>query len=370
VNASEQRAKFVDRPLSASGTNGAASSNLIQDSAMISQANRTTARYPTRSIDYPSQPVYGAPVYGYPPANLAWAPTRTMVAPPPTNGPQGPPVMFASSTTAANPVSNVTAMPTAQYTSPANPYPQNGYPQNGYPQNPTYTGPAPIVPIAPNMPASFASSGTPLPPATYATGVPVQGGAPYASPNPSMMGNPYGVPGTAPASYPPGFNPAAYAGNPTAYPPNPAAYPYGYPPGYPPGYAANPYAYGSPQPNSFQSTYNQYMAWLSTQGTMFSTNMFGQKGGQASVATTGGYPYTGYPPGAVPQPTTPTPGYSAQPPQMTASSTNAYTTSPVYWGRTPPVGNFKPPIDSAGVAEATSTLNASVMPVSTGTVAR
>ncbi|MFM7930943.1 MAG: hypothetical protein ACKO9Q_24820, partial [Pirellula sp.] len=69
VNASEQRQRFVDRPLSASGTPGVATSNLIQDSAMLAQANRTTARYPTRSIDYPTQPTYGSPVYGYTSSN-------------------------------------------------------------------------------------------------------------------------------------------------------------------------------------------------------------------------------------------------------------------------------------------------------------
>ncbi|MFM8396342.1 MAG: hypothetical protein ACKOAH_00820, partial [Pirellula sp.] len=37
VNASEQRQRFVDRPLSASGTPGVATSNLIQDSAMLAQ---------------------------------------------------------------------------------------------------------------------------------------------------------------------------------------------------------------------------------------------------------------------------------------------------------------------------------------------
>jgi hypothetical protein len=378
VNASEQRAKFVDRPLSASGTSGAASSNLIQDSAMISQANRTTARYPTRSIDYPSQPVYGAPVYGYTPANLAWAPSKTMVAPPPANGSFGPPVMFASNTTPSNPVSNVTGMPPAQYTAPANAYPPNSYPPNAYPPNVANTGPAPIVPIPPNMPASFASSGAPLPPGAYANGFPVPGGVPYGSPNPTMAGNPYLDPGTAPASYPP-FNPAMYAGNPYGYAPNPAGYPPGYAPnpaGTPYGYAPNPYAYGAPQPSSFQSTYNQYMAWLSTQGSLFSTNMFSQQGGQASVATTGGFPYTGYPPGAVPQPTATTPGYTPQAPQMAGNSNGVYASSPLYWGRMPPGGSYKPPLETVGGTvgaippSAPPELNASVTPIPSGTVAR
>jgi hypothetical protein len=177
VNASEQRSKFVDRPLTASGTGLPTSGNMVQEAAMLSQANRTTAKYPTRSIDYPSQPVYGSPVYGYTASNLAWT-TKTMPAPSAVN----PAAYYASTgTTPIVPISTTVAMPAQQ--------PPVNYAAAGYPT--TYT--APVVPIATPMPASYAGAGTPIPPAMPGT-APAMAGVPY---------NPYLVPaGKAPMATP------------------------------------------------------------------------------------------------------------------------------------------------------------------------
>ncbi|MFY8071695.1 MAG: hypothetical protein ACOVNQ_08425 [Pirellula sp.] len=307
VNASEQRQRFVDRPLSASGTPGVATSNLIQDSAMLAQANRTTARYPTRSIDYPTQPTYGSPVYGYTSSNATWNTPVVMAPPPPMSPPQysarqaaiapivpivsqtavpsSPPV-YAGTGTPIPPPSGVPTMPFAYPAAPAgqpsygyNGYPQQGYPQQGYPQPSFASNPSPPYPYAINPYAA-----NPYPPNPYAN-----------NPNPPnpYVGNPYAA------------NP--YAANP--YAANP--------------YAANPYAA------------NPYAAWYARQGTLFPTTLFGTTGGQASMVS-GGYPYTGYPPGAVPPSTStygyPSTGYGA--PRMANNPLGVSSNAPNYLGRT------------------------------------
>ena len=261
TNASEQRQKFVDRPLSASGTASVASSNLIQDSAMLAQANRTTARYPTRSIDYPTRPTYGSPVYGYTAQNTTWnAPVTLSPPPPPTP---------------------------SQYTA-------------------RQAASAPIVPIlsqtsTPSYPPLYAGTGTPIPPAS---GPPT---FPYAYPSPT---------------YPPSSAPApTYAAGPPvngyAYPQPPAGYPQA---GYPQGNFGYP-NYGYPN--------NAYAAWYTRQGTLFPTTLFGTTAGQSSLVS-GGYPYKGYPPGAVPSAPTNTYGQ----PRLATNPMGVSSNAPNYLGRT------------------------------------
>lgn len=261
INASEQRQKFVDRPLSANGTPGVASSNLIQDSAMLAQANRTTARYPTRSIDYPTNPTYGSPVYGYTAQNTTWNAPVTLTPPPPPTA--------------------------AQYTA-------------------RQTATAPIVPIvsqttAPSYPPVYAGTGTPIPPAS----------------GPAMM--PYQAPSIPPPTY---AGPAV---------PNGYAYPQaGYPQA---GYASNGYpAAGYPPMNYGVPSYgypaNAYAAWYARQGTLFPTTLFGATAGQSSLVS-GGYPYTGYPPGAVPSATS-----TYGQPRVATNPMGVSSNAPNYWGRT------------------------------------
>ena len=289
VNASEQRQRFVDRPLSASATPGVATSNLVQDSAMLAQANRTTARYPTRAIDYPAQPKYGSPVYGYTSSNTTWNAPVTLAPPPPMTVPQ------------------YTARQTAT---------------------------APIIPIAsqtaaPAYPPMYAGTGTPIPPPSGPPSMPSIYGSPAAPggyPTPAYPGYPTGAP-TVPPLYAASPNPQAgypypqagypQAGYPQAGYPQ-AGYPYpqaGYPgyPGYPP---------------------NGYAAWYAQQGALFPTTMFSTNGGQASMAS-GGYPYKGYPPGAVPPPTSGysygAPGYGA--PRVASGPLGVSSNAPNFLGR-------------------------------------
>ena len=296
VNASEQRQRFVDRPVSASGTPGVASSNLIQDSAMLAQANRTTARYPTRSIDYPAQPTYGSPVYGYTASNTTWNAPVT-IAPPPAMSAQQYAVRQAA-TAPIVPISSQTTAPT-------------------YP--PVYAGTGtPIPPPSgpPSMPPYPAAS---YPPSTYAAAPPPSGYQPA----------PYGYPQ---AGYPQaGYPQAGYpqAGYPQAgYPPTAYGYPQaGYPPA---GYPPNPYGY---PPSPYGA--NAYAAWYMRQGALFPTTMFGTTAGQSSMVS-GGYPYTGYPPGAVPPAPSsygyPTSSYGA--PQVASNPMGVSSNAPNYWGRT------------------------------------
>ncbi|MFM8573495.1 MAG: hypothetical protein ACKOAU_18010 [Pirellula sp.] len=297
TNASEQRQRFVDRPLSASGTPGVASSNLIQDSAMLAQANRTTARYPTRSIDYPTQPTYGSPVYGYTASNATWnAPVTLMPPPPPVTAPQ-----YTARQAAAAPIVPIVAQ---------TPVPQTP---------PVYAGTGTPIPPAsgpPTIPYMYPPTGYTQP--TYA-----------AAPPPPPTGYAYPQLNYAQPPYPP----ATYAQAPNPQVPYPQApYPtmnYGYPanPYAPNPYAANPYA-----ANPYAA--NPYAAWYARQGTLFPTTMFGTTGGQSSMVS-GGYPYTGYPPGAVPPPTSSygygAPGYSA--PRVANNPLGVSSNAPNYWGR-------------------------------------
>ena len=299
VNASEQRQRFVDRPLSASATPGVATSNLVQDSAMLAQANRTTARYPTRSIDYPTQPKYGSPVYGYTSSNTTWNTPVTLAPPPPMTVPQ------------------YTARQTAS---------------------------APIIPIAsqtaaPAYPPMYAGTGTPIPPPSGPPTMPSVYGSPTAPggyPNPAYPGYPTGAP-TVPPLYAATPNPQAgypQAGYPMAGYPYPQA---GYPQaGYPYPQAGYPQA-GYPQtgyPGYPGYPPNGYAAWYAQQGALFPTTMFSTNGGQASMAS-GGYPYKGYPPGAVPPPTSGysygAPGYGA--PRVASGPLGVSSNAPNFLGR-------------------------------------
>lgn len=299
VNASEQRQRFVDRPLSASATPGVATSNLVQDSAMLAQANRTTARYPTRSIDYPTQPKYGSPVYGYTSSNTTWNTPVTLAPPPPMTVPQ------------------YTARQTAS---------------------------APIIPIAsqtaaPAYPPMYAGTGTPIPPPSGPPTMPSVYGSPAAPggyPNPAYPGYPTGAP-TVPPLYAASPNPQA------GYPYPQAGYPQaGYPQaGYPYPQAGYPQA-GYPQagyPGYPGYPPNGYAAWYAQQGALFPTTMFSTNGGQASMAS-GGYPYKGYPPGAVPPPTSGysygAPGYGSTPygaPRVASGPLGVSSNAPNFLGR-------------------------------------
>lgn len=296
VNATEQRSRFVDRPLSANPNAPISSSNLVQYSANIAQANRTSARYPTRSIDYPSQTVYGAPVYGNTPSALAWSTPKTMIPPPMTV-----PASYASSST---PVAGQYVA--GQYNVAA------GYPNNSMAPAaaPNQISSAPIVPIpqtTTGLPPAYAGAGSPLP--TYAA-------APAGTP-------PYGIAYGQPQYGQPQYGQPQYGAPPfgtqgptmTGYPPSP--------------YYANAY-----NPNSY------YPSWLTSQGSLFSTNWFTQRGGTASMTTTGGYPYTGYPPGAYPQPSGTVPGYNSPTnytvPQLASNNLGYSSNSPNFWGRTTP----------------------------------
>jgi len=299
VNASEQRQRFVDRPLSASATPGVATSNLVQDSAMLAQANRTTARYPTRAIDYPTQPKYGSPVYGYTSSNTTWNTPVTLAPPPPMTVPQ------------------YTARQTAS---------------------------APIIPIAsqtaaPAYPPMYAGTGTPIPPPSGPPTMPSVYGSPAAPggyPNPAYPGYPTGAP-TVPPLYAASPNPQA------GYPYPQAGYPQaGYPQaGYPYPQAGYPQA-GYPQagyPGYPGYPPNGYAAWYAQQGALFPTTMFSTNGGQASMAS-GGYPYKGYPPGAVPPPTSGysygAPGYGSTPygaPRVASGPLGVSSNAPNFLGR-------------------------------------
>lgn len=228
---------------------------------MLAQANRTTARYPTRSIDYPTNPTYGSPVYGYTAQNTTWNAPVTLTPPPPPTA--------------------------AQYTA-------------------RQTATAPIVPIvsqttAPSYPPVYAGTGTPIPPAS----------------GPAMM--PYQAPSMPPPTY---AGPAV---------PNGYAYPQaGYPQA---GYASNGYpAAGYPPMNYGVPSYgypaNAYAAWYARQGTLFPTTLFGATAGQSSLVS-GGYPYTGYPPGAVPSATS-----TYGQPRVATNPMGVSSNAPNYWGRT------------------------------------
>lgn len=319
VNASEQRARFVDRPLTAgtasTGTATAASSNLIQESAMLAQANRTTARYPTRAIDYPSTPTYGSPVYGYTASNATWNSPVTLVPPP----------------AGTAPVVNVANSPTQLPQANAGGYSTTSYAAPQYAQAPQYSQ-APIVPIVnpyatPVGGQSYAGTGVPIPPPSGPpTMPPIPGMVPQGTYAQGGYGNvPYG---TNPNPYGYGYPVAGYPTAPYPQAPYPQA---GYPaPGY--GY---PGPYGAP-PMYGQNTWANTMAaytpsWLYSQGSMFPSNMFTAQGGQSSM-TTGGYPYKGYPPGAYPTPSGASMGY-VPPPRMASNPVGVSSNAPNFIGR-------------------------------------
>ena len=335
VNASEQRSRFVDRPLTAgtasTGTATAASSNLIQESAMLAQANRTTARYPTRPIDYPSTPTYGSPVYGYTASNATW----------------NSPVTFVPPAAGAAPVMNVANSPAQLPTANAGGYSTTSYAAPQVSQVPQYSQ-APIVPIVnpyatPVGGQSYAGTGVPIPPPSGPpTMPPIPGLAPQGTYAQGGYGNapygnaPYGnVPyGTNPNPYGYGYPMAGYPTAPYPSAPYPSApYPQaGYaPPGV--GYPPNPYGY---PPGYGQNTWANTMAaytpsWLYSQGSMFPSNMFTAQGGQSSM-TTGGYPYKGYPPGAYPTPSGASMGYVPAP-RMASNPVGVSSNAPNFIGR-------------------------------------
>ncbi|MBU6238961.1 MAG: hypothetical protein KGQ51_14150 [Planctomycetes bacterium] len=263
VNASEQRAKFVDRPLTSPPSAGPMASNLVQESAMVAQASRTSARYPTRSIDYPSAN-YGSPTYAYTSPTVAWSAPRTLVPSPTTTvANSGVPATNASYSYAASPPANT--MPTSV----------------GAPPNSIIVGNGTV----------YSSALVPVPSALVASN-------PMATPTiPAPMNNTFGYP--ANPNYPYAYAP--YGSAPTAYPPY-AAYPYG----------ANPYA-----------------SWMTSTGTLFSTNMF-QTQSTAPVANTAMVPNNPAYASNAPNfwgrsaPTTMPPTFGTYPPTVNASGTTGY----------------------------------------------
>lgn len=232
VNASEQRARFVDRPLTSDPSDGPKLSNLVQESAMVAQANRTSARYATRSIDY------GTPSFAMGASPALWTAPQTLVPP-------GPP-SAASSQVPATMASYATAMPPTTIASP----PSSILVGNGV----TYS--AALVPVpSPNLAYNPIASAPN--PAFYAG----QLAPPAAGPSALVAMGPTPQNGMPP--YPP-----------NGYPPNgypPAGYP---PAGYPPG--ANAAA-----PSSF--------AWLTGNQTLFPTTMFSTQSA-STMPTPGGAP--------------------------------------------------------------------------------
>jgi hypothetical protein len=194
VNASEQRAKFVDRPLSSPPGAGPMASNLIQESAMVAQATRT-ARYPTRSIDYPNSP-YGSPTYANGSPTIAISAPRTLV-PPPYTGSTGAsvnatPVSYAYSAQPANAVASaqVNAPPTSivvgngvTYSSALVPVPSALVASNPMVTNPIVTNPMLANPQYPVAPLPVPGQVAPNPYAGYPYGMPPpQTPAPTSSP--------------------------------------------------------------------------------------------------------------------------------------------------------------------------------------------
>jgi len=180
VNASEQRAKFMDRPLSSPPSAGPMASNIVQESAMVAQASRTSARYPTRSIDYPSN-AYGSPTY-------AWSAPQTLVPSPTTVANSGVPTTAVSY--------NYTASPQTTFTSP----PAMGVPPSSIVVGNGVTYSSALVPVPSALVASNPTVLTQSPPNPQPNAYqpyaypPYQpyamapyGSNPYAAPNASWM---------------------------------------------------------------------------------------------------------------------------------------------------------------------------------------
>lgn len=279
VNASEQRAKFVDRPLTSPPSSGPMASNIVQESAMVAQASRTSARYPTRSIDYPST-TYGSPTYAYTSPTVAWSAPRTLVPSPATSvANSGVPATNASYSYVATPAANT--MPTSVGTPPNSIIVGNGT---------VYS--SALVPV----PSALVASNPMVPvPTNNVVGTPSYSYNPYAyAPNGGYAPN-----GAVPTAYPPtAYPPTAYA--PTAYA----------------QYGMNPYAtspYASP-----------YSSWGTSTGSLFSSNMFQtQSRSTAPVANTAMVPNT--------------PAYASNAPNFWGRS--APTTMPPTWGTYPPTVN-------------------------------
>ncbi len=297
VNASEQRGKFVDRPLTSPPSAGPMASNLVQESAMVAQASRTSARFPTRSIDYPSSP-YGSPSYAYHSPTIAWNAPQTLVPSPATTvGSSGVPATPVSYTYAAS--SPSTSAATSSATAP----PSSIVVGNGV----TYS--TALVPVPS---AWVASNPTIVPPTVNATatggspamGVPANPYPPYAYQPPPAQTNPFAANPYAPNPY--WGNP--YWGNPYAANPY-AANPYGMNP-----YAGAPYG----MPPSSNSPYS----WMYSTGTLYSANLFQTRPPSSMPATSSA---------AVPS----TQAYASNAPNFWGRT--APTTMPPTWGTYPPI---------------------------------
>lgn len=224
VNASEQRGKFVDRPLTSPPSAGPMASNLVQESAMVAAASRTSARYPTRSIDYPSPPngasVYGSPTYAYASPTMAWSSPRTLVPSPAT-------AVNVAGTIPATPASYSSVSPSVASSSAA-----------------------PPSSIVVGNGVTYRSDLVPVPSAWMASNPTIVNPASTGSPTVSHPGYPLPAP-------------PVVAGQP--YPGQP--YPVGV--GWPNAYAGNPYGTA---PSSMNTS--PYTSWLYSTGSLYSTNMF------------------------------------------------------------------------------------------------
>jgi hypothetical protein len=287
VNASEQRTKFVDRPLTANPSAGPMASNLVQESAMVAQANRTSARYATRSIDYPASSSYGSPMYAIAPSNATWSAPRTLAPPPPMS--QG------VSGVAAMPASYVNPSQTFANATPSSP-PESIVVGNGI----TYS--SALVPVPS---AWVASNPTPVPNAAFPNATA------FAGPTQPMANAPY-------YGYPQGYPQATAMGYPTANPY--AANPY----------AANPYA---PNPYGAPNTASNPYAWLTSSGTLFSTNLFANRStGTTAVPGASALPNASAYTSNAPVPSKPSaqagaaayPGTYLYPPTVNSTNTAAY----------------------------------------------
>jgi len=165
---SEQRTKYVDRPISSlppggntissipisnPGTSNVYNTNVIQQGAMVAQANRNTNQLPTRPIQYPTNNgaypgnasfLANAPSPYYPPASSTYGMNQPM-------GNGGTSVAQAAPSSASSSTTLIPAVPVLPgynanaYPNPyaANPYLANGYQQPGYYQTAS-TAPIPI----------------------------------------------------------------------------------------------------------------------------------------------------------------------------------------------------------------------------------
>lgn len=280
VNASEQRSKFVDRPLSSPPGAGPMASNMVQESAMVAQATRTSARYPTRSIDYPTP--YGSPTFASASPTIAMSAPRTLVPPPYTP--------TANASVNATPVS----------------FAYNAQPANSGVAMPTNAPPTSIV-VGNGV--TYSSALVPVPSALVASNPMVNGPVVTGTPYP---GTPLPMPGqVAPVTNAPmGVMPMAAAPNPYGNPY--AGYPYGMPP-------------QAPAPTS--SAYS----WMSSTGTLFPANLFQTRSAATApvpnMAVSSNAPvYSSNAPNfwGRTAPTTMPPTWGTYPPSVTSASAGSY----------------------------------------------